>query len=164
MRYFGGGTRRWLLTAHVLFSVGWVGAVGAFLAVAAVGWAADDATSAGMYAALDVLIWFVIVPLSGLSLVSGVVQSLGTPWGLIQHYWVLVKLVLTVFATAALLLHTRAVSAAAEAAQHPGMDFAPLRMQLVVDASAALVVLVLLTVVSIVKPRGTTPWARSATR
>ena len=46
---------------------------------------------------------FVIVPLAIASLLTGVVQALATPWGLFRHYWVVIKLFLTVFATLVLL-------------------------------------------------------------
>jgi hypothetical protein len=32
--------------------------------------------------------WLVIMPLSVATLVSGLVQALGTTWGLLRHYWV----------------------------------------------------------------------------
>jgi len=33
------------------------------------------------------------------ALATGLVQSLGTEWGLLRYYWVLGKLFLTIFAT-----------------------------------------------------------------
>ena len=159
MKPFGAAMRKSFLTVHVLTSVGWFGAVAAFLGIAIVGAAApDSSTVAGMYAALDVLIWWVIVPLSLLALASGVIQSIGTPWGLLRHYWVIAKLVLTVLATVVLLVHIRAVDAAADAAMHSSMRFDALRLQLVVDSAAALIVLALTTVLAVLKPRGITPW------
>ena len=57
---------------------------------------------------------FVIgVPLALASLVTGIISSLGTTWGLFRYYWVLVKLGLTSLATLALLVHTRPISSAA---------------------------------------------------
>jgi hypothetical protein len=154
-----------MLTIHVLTSVGWVGAVVGFLSIAIVGWMSTDrVTSAGLYASLDVLIWWAIVPLAGLSLLSGVLQSLGTPWGLTRHYWVLAKLVLTALASVALLVHTRVVGAAATAAAQAGMDFTGLQQQLVIDSIAALVVLVVITILATVKPSGVTPWSRAEPR
>ena len=45
------------------------------------------------------------MPLCFASLFSGLVQSLGTEWGLFRHYWVLFKLLINVLPTALLLLH-----------------------------------------------------------
>ena len=42
--------------------------------------------------------WYVIVPLCLASLVTGLVMSLGTRWGLFRHYWVLAKLLITIVA------------------------------------------------------------------
>jgi len=58
------------------------------------------------YLATELTTWFVIVPLAFAALITGIVQSLGTTWGLFRHYWVVVKFVLTVLATILLLLHT----------------------------------------------------------
>ena len=62
------------------------------------------------YIAMELTGWFVIVPLSLASLLTGLVQSLGTTWGLFRHYWVLVKFLLTIGATIVLLLHMPTVS------------------------------------------------------
>ncbi|WP_437287236.1 hypothetical protein [Sorangium sp. So ce406] len=156
--------RKLALTAHVASSVGWLGSVAAFLALAIAGVTRGDApTVRGAYVAMDLITWSVIVPLSLASLVTGLIQSLGTPWGLLRHYWVAFKLLLTVVATGVLLLHTRPIqvvaSAAAEAALAGG-DLRRLRIQLVADAAAALAVLLVATALSVYKPRGVTPHGR----
>ncbi|MDQ6901046.1 MAG: hypothetical protein M3072_16375, partial [Candidatus Dormibacteraeota bacterium] len=81
--------RKFALTAHVTCSVGWLGAVAGFLALAVAGLTSRDAQMVrGTYLAMDVTGWFVIVPLSFASLLTGLISSLGTPWGLFRHYWV----------------------------------------------------------------------------
>jgi hypothetical protein len=154
------GVRRFALTAHVTTSVGWLGAVAAFLALALAGLTnSDGSTVRAAYVATEVITWGVIVPLCLASLLTGIVQSVGTPWGLFRHWWVVVKLALTVVATALLLLHTQPIghlSAAAAGAGGFGADLDGLRMQLVVDAAAALVVLLGTTALAVIKPRGVT--------
>ena len=156
--------RKLALTAHVTTSVGWLGAVAAFLALAVAGLTSGStATVRGAYVAAEVITWAVIVPLCLASLVTGVVQSVGTPWGLLRHWWVVVKLVLTVVATALLLLHTQPIGhlgAVAAAGGGFGADLNGMRIQLVVDAAAALVVLLGATVLAVVKPRGVTRFGR----
>jgi uncharacterized membrane protein len=103
----------------------------------------------------------VLVPLSLGALVSGLVQSLGTRWGLIRHYWVLTKLVLTLGATALLLLHqftaiTEAATIAADANALGGAALHQLGLQLLADASLAIVVLVAITIIAVYKPWGRT--------
>jgi uncharacterized membrane protein len=61
------------------------------------------------YLAMELNAWFVIVPLVLSSLLTGLVQALGTMWGLFRHYWVLAKLVLTVLITIILLLQMQPI-------------------------------------------------------
>ena len=98
--------RKFALTAHVTSSVGWLGAVAVFLALAVAGLTSQDAqTVRAAYLAMELTGWFVLVPLSLASLLTGLVQSLGTAWGLFRHYWVLFKLLINVVATIVLLLY-----------------------------------------------------------
>jgi hypothetical protein len=156
--------RRAALVAHVSSSVGWLGAVVVFLALAICGsWGKDVQVARAAYLAMRVITWWVIVPLSVASLVTGLVTSLGTPWGLFRHYWVVVKLSLTVVATGLLLLHTRPIDHVAAIAADPTVALAAagrLRFQLVADAAAAVVLLLTTTVLSVFKPRGVTRYGR----
>src|SRR5919106_3182566 len=98
--------RKFALTAHITFSVGWLGAVVAYLALAIAGLTSHDAQMVrAAYLSMELMGWFVIVPFSLAALLSGLVQSLGTQWGLFRHWWILVKLLLTVIATIVLLRH-----------------------------------------------------------
>lgn len=160
--------RKLVLTVHVALSVGWLGAVAAFLALAIAGLASRDArmVSAG-YLASDLIGWYVIVPLGVGSLVAGLVQSLGTEWGLFRYYWVLVKFVLTVGAIALLMLHmqlVRYLASAAASTRLSSTDLRDLRIQLIGDAGAALLVLLVATALSVFKPRGMTRHGRRARR
>lgn len=120
----------------------------------------DDAQVVrGAYAASAVVTRWVIVPLGFAALVTGIVQSLGTAWGLFRHYRVLVKLLLTVVATALLLLHTQPVEFMADVVASTPIapdEYRRVRIQLVFDAGAAILVLLANTVLSIYKPRGMT--------
>ena len=154
------GLRKVALITHVTFSVGWLGSVAAFLALAIAGLtSADPQIVRAAYVAMEVIGWFVIVPLSFATLLSGLVQSLGTVWGLFRHWWVLLKLLMTVLATLVLLVHMQPVGHLAEAvrtATLSGGELHGLRVQLIADAGAAIVVLLVATTLSIVKPRGLT--------
>ena len=154
------GWRKLALTAHVTASVSWLGAVSSFLALAITGLNSEDAQMVrAVYIAADVITRWTIVPLSVASLLTGVVQSLGTSWGLFRHYWVLIKLILTVLATALLFVHARPIAHLAKAAMEATLaadDLRRIRIQLIIDASAALLVLVVATVLAVYKPRGLT--------
>src|SRR6184192_1575618 len=97
------GARKLALTTHITSSVGWLGSVAALaLAIAGVT-SHDPQVVRAAYLAMYLTTWFVIVPLSLASLLTGLVDSWGTPWGLFRHYWVVTKLLLTVLATIILL-------------------------------------------------------------
>src|SRR6266704_1743054 len=105
------GLRKFALTVHVSSSVGFLGAVAGFLALAVAGLTSQNAQIVrAAYLAMDLTGWFVIVPLCLASLLTGLVQSLGTTWGLFRHYWVLAKLSLTAIATVVLLLKMKLIS------------------------------------------------------
>lgn len=158
------GLRKFALTAHITFSVSWIGAVAGFLALAITGLISPDVQKVrAAYLAMEIVGWFLIVPLCFASLLSGLVQALGTPWGLFRHYWVLIKFLITVFSTLILLLHMKPITYLASVAAEKALlsnDLRGLRVQLVADASAALVALLVATTLSVYKPRGLTPYGR----
>ena len=154
--------REFVLTAHVTSSVGFLGAVAAFMALAIAGAAGRDAQMVSACSlAMELVTSFVIVPMCFASVLTGLVQSLVSPWGLFRHYWVVVKLLLTMLSTAVLLVHTKPIGVMARiaaGAEEAGADLAGLRFQLVVASGAALLVLLAATVLSIYKPQGMTPY------
>jgi hypothetical protein len=158
------GFRKFALTAHVTSSVGWFGAVAAFLALAVAGLVHPDVQIVrGAYLALELITWFVIVPLAFVSLLTGLVVALGTTWGLFRHYWVLIKLFITTLATILLLVHTRPIGVLAAAARETSFssgDFRRLQIQLVADAGLALLALLVTTTLALYKPRGLTAYGR----
>ena len=100
------GLRKFTFTTHITSSLGWVGAVIAFLAIAVIALTSpDERTVRGAYLVMAPAAWFVLVPLAHVSLLSGIVLSLGTTWGLFRYYWVVLKLVITVFCTVILLIY-----------------------------------------------------------
>ena len=156
--------RKVALTAHVTASVGWLGSVAAFLVLAIAGLRNENPqTVRAAYLAMDLLAWYIIVPLCLASLTTGLVQALGTPWGLLRHYWVIIKLLITVLSTVILIVHMRPITHIADAAAEAALgstDFRRLRAQLVLDAAAAVGALLVATTLSIYKPRGTTGYGR----
>jgi hypothetical protein len=152
--------RKVALTGHIISSVGWMGAVGCFLALAIVGIATGNAAyMRAAYLSMKVTGWWVVMPLSLLSSLTGVVQALGTPWGMFKHYWVSIKFWLSVIAASVLLLHldpTNRLAALAVQAPEALESSREIRYQLLADAGAALLVLALITVLAVFKPRGLT--------
>jgi hypothetical protein len=150
--------RKFALTAHVASSVGWLGAVVGFLALAVAGlMSQDELMVRGTYLAMELTGWFVIVPFSLAALATGLVQSLGTDWGLFRHYWILAKLLITILATILLVLHMELASRLAGMAAETTLSGAEgLKIQLVADAGAAVLALLVATILAVYKPRGVT--------
>lgn len=154
------GLRKFMLTLHVIASVGWLGAVATFLALAVVGLQSRDTeTLRAAYIAMDVAAWYVIVPLSFAAPITGLVQSLTTSWGLFRQYWVLVKFLMTLPSTFLLMVHMGSIDHVAgmvTGSGFSGADLHGMRLQLVIEASAALLVLLVATILSVYKPKGMT--------
>jgi hypothetical protein len=150
--------RKLALTAHVVSSVGWLGAVVAFLVLGIVGVTTQDAQLVrGVYLVAEPVTWFVILPLALASLLTGLVQSLGTTWGLFRHYWVVFKLLIAVGATIVLLMYTDTVGSYADMAAESTVDLRQLRPHtFVLHSGVALVLLLVATGLAVYKPRGMT--------
>ena len=150
--------RRLSLTAHVTFSVGWLGAVVVFLALAILALThADEPTVRGVYLVMEPAARWVLIPLAFASLLTGLVESLTSQWGLLRHYWVIFKLVLTALATIVLLGYMQTFRYMAERAADPAAALGAVRNSSpVLHAALALLVLLATTGLAIYKPRGLT--------
>lgn len=154
--------RKFALAAHLIFSVGWIGTVVAYLALGVAAVTSQDAqTVRAAWIAMELTGWYVIVPLAISSLISGLVMALGTRWGLFRHYWVLFSLVLTVLSVVVLVLHMPTVSSMADVARaSEGAALDQLGGDLL-HAGVALVVLLVIQVLNVYKPQGMTRYGRS---
>ena len=154
--------RKFALTVHVTSSVGVLGSIAAFLTLAIAGLISQDAQiTRAAYLAMDLVTRFIIVPLAFAALLTGLIQSLGTPWGLFRHYWVFAKLLLTTFATTILLVKIEMISYAAHLAAEANLPIAELRavgMELSLHAAAGLLMLLVPAILSVYKPRDLTPY------
>jgi hypothetical protein len=154
--------RKFALTAHITFSVGWLGAVAVFLVLAITSLTSLDAQLVrGLYLAMEVTGWYVIVPLCLASLVTGLVVSLGTAWGLFRHYWVLAKFLITIASTLILFGFTRTLGYLGNLAADTTLAIDNLRTPSpVLHASFALLALLVTTTLSVYKPWGKTLYGR----
>jgi hypothetical protein len=156
--------RRFVLTVHVVCSVGWIGAVVAYLALVVAALTSEDAqTVRATFLAME-LIYLALIPLAVASLLTGVVQSLGTKWGLFQHYWVVFKFVLTIVATSVLLLHMGTVSSLADRASETGSADLPGAGGELLHAGVGLLVLLATATLGLYKPPGMTRYGRRKQR
>lgn len=153
--------RKFMLTIHLIASVGWIGAAVAYLTLAIAALTSQDVQILhAAWIAMDITGWFAIVPLSIVGLLTGIVMSLGTKWGLLRHYWVVFSLGLTTLATVILVFHMQSVSRLANMATGMGSsDIAMLRAGLwgeLFHAGVGLLVLLAVQVLNVYKPRGVT--------
>ena len=155
------GIRKFALSAHLVCSVGWIGAVLAYLALGIAAVTSRDAqTVRAAWIGMEVTGWWAIVPLALAALLTGLVMALGTQWGLFRHYWVLISLVLTGFSTLVLVLHMPTVSAlAGMARQADAAEVRGLGGDLF-HPGLGLLVLLVITVLNVYKPAGLTPYGR----
>lgn len=155
------GLRKLILTAHITFAVSWLGTVAGFLALAIVGITSPDAQRVrAVYLSMEMLTHFVIVPLSFAPLVTGPILSLGTPWGLFRHYWIIAKLVITALSTIILLIHIQPISYLSDEAARGILSSADLglQIQMVVASAAALIALLVANILAVYKPKGMTSY------
>ena len=147
--------RKAVLTTHVVTSVGWLGAVLAYIALDVTAVTSRDVDRIrAAYLAMELTITYAIVPLALASVIIGIANALGTSWGLFRHYWVVVKLLLTLVATSVLLLETQTIRSLAGAA---GSGADPRGLPGTLPHSiGGVVVLLVVTILSIYKPRGQT--------
>ena len=105
--------------------------------------------------------WFVIVPLACLAFLTGLVLSLGTPWGLFKHYWVVIALVPDDAVTG----RPAAPHAERQHLGRPRTDSRRRRSQPprrcdVLHPALGLLLLIVITVLNVHKPRGLTPYGQ----
>lgn len=151
--------RKLLLAVHIAVSVAWIGAVVAYLPFDVVAATSADAERLRLaYLAMDLISRRALVPLALTSLGTGIVVSLATPWGLFRHYWVVISLLLTTFATIVLLVESRTIAYLADVAADPSV--AAERIQdlgnTLVHSVGGLAVLLVVHVLNVYKPRGLT--------
>lgn len=158
--------RKLALTAHVVTSVGWLGAVVAFLALTVTALAAEQSPAwRAAYPAMDLVTRHAIVPLALGSLLTGLLSSLGSTWGLLRHYWVTTKLGLVLVATAVLLLQIEPINRAAHVAGRASpTDLRASTYSMAAHAIGGLIVLITTTALAVYKPRGLTRYGRRRQR
>ena len=153
--------RKFVLTVHIITSVGWIGAAAAFLPLAIIVLSSqDNQVVRSAYLAMDVIARFIIVPSSLGAFLTGTVLSLFTPWGLFRHYWVLLKFLINVVAILVLLSYMNTLSQLVGVATKATLSSAALlglrAPTSVAHAGGALLFLLVATVLSVYKPRGLT--------
>ena len=153
--------RKLALAVHLTCSVGWLGAVVAYLTLdLTVATSQDPQLVRAAWIAMGVVTSSAIVPLALASLLTGLVMALGTKWGLFRHWWVLISFLLTVFATLVLLSETGLIGRMADLATDPATSGEDLLAQpsTLLHSVGGLLVLLVVQVLNVYKPQGLTPY------
>jgi hypothetical protein len=142
--------RKAVLTVHVVTAVGWLGVDLVLLTFGVAGLTGADPEV--VYPAQSLIGRMLFAPLSVLVWLVGVVNAVGTPWGLLRHRWVLVKLLLTtaMLGLVLFLLLPALTEAGDLAGDLPRRD----RITMVVAPSVSSTLLLFATVLSTYKPWG----------
>ncbi|WP_105401161.1 hypothetical protein [Neorhizobium sp. T7_12] len=161
---FSPHVRKAALVLHVATSVGSIGSVATFLALAGTGLVTSETELfLGVYPSMDLITLVVIVPLLGSALLLGIIQALFTPWRLLDHWWVLAKLVISIAILAVLLAQLPGIARLADASV-ARLPFPPelgrIQLSVVVHSAAGLIVLLIPLLLSIYKPWGLTAFGR----
>lgn len=155
--------RRTFLVIHIASAAAWLGLTLGLLALAVTAVTADP-VPAGPTApgepieaavrSMRVFTEWLVLPLGLLTLGSGLVLALGTPWGLARHRWVLTKFLLTLATVTATALALR--PGIAEAADTVAAGAVPPAGELLGGPVVSFCAYLLMTVVSVLKPWGPT--------
>ncbi|MEV5767862.1 hypothetical protein AB0L34_25275 [Micromonospora sp. NPDC052213] len=157
----GRTSRKVWLTLHIGIGVGWLGVSLGMLALSVVGVTTDrHEVRHGAYVLMDTFNVVLAIPSVFLAIITGAVVSLGTPWGLIKHRWVLAKLIialsLPVLATFEGPWIDELAARTKDSAAEPGRT----GILLVGAMALFLALLWTATILSVFKPGGRTRWGR----
>ncbi|EFL33093.1 membrane protein [Streptomyces viridochromogenes DSM 40736] len=145
--------RRALLVVHVTASASWLGLTLGLLALGITAAVTGSAVTVEASArAMKLFADWLLLPVAFLTLASGLVLSLGTPWGLARYRWVYTKFWLTLATTAATAFVLRPAVNSAVAAGGP----LPETHEVLMGPSVSLSAYTFMTVISVLKPWGLT--------
>jgi hypothetical protein len=89
-------TRKGVLVVHIASAGAWLGIDVVMAVIIFIALRRDDATRALCYQALELFAGWPLVVSGLVCLASGIVLGLGTPFGLVRYWWVVVKLAINV--------------------------------------------------------------------
>ena len=89
-------TRKSILVVHIASAGAWIGIDVVMAVVIFTALLGDDATRALCYQALELFAGWPLVVAGLVCLASGVVLGLGTAYGLVRYWWVVIKLVINI--------------------------------------------------------------------
>jgi hypothetical protein len=160
--------RKALLVLHVIAGIGWIGVDIALLVLLFTARTSDDAALViSGFNAIGLIVPIAVPPLSLGILVTGLILGLGTRWGLVRYWWVLIKLllslVMTVLVFVSLVPAVRGIavlSTTTLSADAIRASLGAIPTMLLFPPTVSLFMLSVATFLSIFKPWQRTPWSR----
>lgn len=160
--------RKSVMVLHAVAGIGWMGVDIALLALLITArTTTNPALVVSGFNAIGIIVPVAVPPLSLLILLTGILQGLGTPWGLVRYWWVLVKLILslmmTVLVFVSLLPGIREMIVLADttvSADALRASLGSLPNTLMFPPIVSFLMLGTAAILSIFKPWGRTPWSR----
>ncbi len=145
--------RKLLLTTHIAATVSVLGADLTLLTLGISGLSGSDQRA--IYPAAHLISAFLVAPLAVLSLGTGLLLAVLTPWGLLKYWWVAIKLAITTALTGVVLLVlVPRLGAAAESvtATVPDLLTSGQRLPLAIAPAVASALLVVNIALAVFKP------------
>jgi hypothetical protein len=158
--------RRFVLLTHILSAVSWIGVDLVMGVLSFRGLATDDPqTLATAYGGLAMFCVPLLLTLGLLTLTTGVVLGLGTRFGLVRHWWVVTKLLITLVLVSLVLVAlqpTLADAAAQTAVIDESLPFrlTDVRRNMIFPPLVSTTALLFASWLSVYKPWGPTPRGR----
>ena len=160
--------RKAVLVLHIVSGIGWIGVDIALLVLLITARTTSDANLVvSGFNAIRMIVPVAVPPLSLSILVTGLILGLGTPWGLVRYWWVVVKLILSLVMTTLVFLSLvpgvnsiEILSAAGMSADALRASLGSLPTQLMFPPVVSFLMLCVATILSIFKPWRRTPWSR----
>ncbi|MEU8757797.1 DUF2269 domain-containing protein [Streptomyces sp. NPDC048659] len=150
MKHLRRPARRALLVVHVSVSVAWLGLSLGLLTLGITAYTTEDPSlTEASYRAMKVFADVILAPVALGTLGSGLMLSLGTPWGLARHRWVWTKFWITLATATATIFALRPEIAHVAEAGVPDIS-------LVAAPSISTAAYLFMTAVSVLKPWGLT--------
>lgn len=157
--------RKVWLTLHVGLSVGWLGISMAMATLAIAGATSDShVVRHGSYVFMHLFDLAIVIPSVFVAIITGVVVSLGTPWGLVKHWWVLLKFLIALSLPIVATLESGWIQELEVRTEDPAAEPGGLGLALVICMLCFAALLWTAVVLSIFKPGGKTRWGRRARR
>lgn len=168
--HLGPGARKAIMVLHAIAGIGWMGVdVALFVLLTNARTTDDPALVASGFNAIAMIVPVAVPPLSLGVLLTGLLLGLGTRWGLVRYWWVLVKLALSLVMT--VLVFTSllpaisgmtVLTATALSADALRASLGPLPTMLMFPPVVSFTMLGIAALLSIFKPWQRTPWSREA--